>query len=268
MEQTHLVAVEAAHRVVLGEVEFLAAPFAIPVLTGPDAAQYLDAAGGLLPDLAEMSRALHEDAELGSDTQAMYVFPHLVDAPTLALMLPEQAQGTVTAAMVSDAVGIAEGHASRLDTLVPRPDLKRSSLAFVVGVVFTSACDHTALHLNRPGWWQGSAVRAQCEGLLVGQLAAGGIAMLARPLPMPAVGLRAALLAGLLELLVQFKAGHVPDVSVELLGADAVELTMDEPAPGAVVSISRMLVGEGFVEELINGLSARLDLSAVQMRMP
>lgn len=267
MKPSHLVPVEVAHPVVLGEVEALAAPFAMPVLTGLHAAQYLDASGGELPDLAELSRALHEDAGLGSDTQGVYVFSHLVDAPTLALMLPGPAQGTVTAAMVSDAAGIAEGQACRLAALVPRPDLKRSPLAFLVGVVFTSADDPGALRLNRPGWWQGSAVRAQCEELLTGQLAARGVATLARPLPMPAVGLRAALLAGLLELLVRSQSGHAPDVSVERLGADMVELTMDGPEPGAVISISRVLVGEDFVEELLDGLCARLNLSALRVHL-
>lgn len=266
MKQTHLVLASAVHSAIVDGTQYVAAPFAMPVLTGQQGAAVLEANAGVMPALEGVAQMLHIDADLGSDSQGLYVLPHLVDAPTLACMLAPEAQAVVAKAMVADARGAQAAQSSRLAAMVPRPCLRTAPLAFVVGAVFTEADGDAPLLLNCQDWWQRSNVRRQCEALLAMQFAQHGVALPAYPLPSPPAQLREALRSGLVEVLMQFRVGEA-NVSLNLNGPDVVRLTFETPAPGAVISISRALVGEGFVEDMLNSLAPRTDLSEVHARL-
>jgi hypothetical protein len=265
MENFHLMPADHQFGVTLGPNEYVIAPFAIPILVNEYGAEVLDQAGGEILDLSSLAQALHFEAGLGTSAQGLYLMPHLVDAQTLARMVPDEAQSLIAAAMVADAFGAAEGAPSSLPPLVPRPLLARAPLGFVLGGVFRDATEPDILSLNRPGWWQRSTARRSCEAAIARQLPIHWTAAPAAPAAMPvaACGLREALLAGLIELLAPKQIMPPSTVALELSGADLVHMKTDWPSVEAKVSISRRLLGDQFVDDLLHMLGGQLDMATV-----
>lgn len=262
MENFHLMPADHLFGVTLGSHEYVVAPFAVPILVGAHGAELLDQAGGEILNLHSLAQALHFEAGLGTNEQGLYLMPHLVDAPTLARMVPDEAQSLVAAAMVVDALGAMEGSPSSLARLVPRPSFARAPLAFVLGGVFCDAIQPDILSLNRPGWWQRSTARRSSEAAIAHQLL---VRWTAAPATMPVAGcgLRDALLSGLTELLAPNQTISPSEVALELSGPDLVHMETGWPSVEAKVSISRRLLGDQFVDDFLRMLGGRIDMATV-----
>lgn len=251
--KTHLQPVGAVVPVVHGECEWVAAPFAIPILPGTACAEFLDSTGGVLPDTASIARVLHHQAELGTESQGLYLFPRVIDAATLVRLLEPQARATITEAMVADVIETAGGEASKLAPLIPAPDFTSAPLMFMLGAVFADQLSPHPLHLSRPSWWQKSAVRQECESMFCGQFAERGIPTPLSPMPAGASELHDALQFGVVELLSGGTGGIPGELQVHL--QDAATVSLDVGSTRVVLPLREL--GEVFVEDIINAVALR-----------
>ena len=253
MNSLHMQSAAPLHAVRVNLRDFVAAPFALPVLPGWYAAGELSEMGGTLPDAGAVARTLHERAGLGSDTQMLYVFHRLIDSSTLARLLAPTGQRTMAEAMCADALTIASGGQSQLDALIPHAELRGAPLGFLVGTVFTDAMHVHPLTFPRKGWWPHSAAREDIETQLAIQLAALGIPLAQHPTPSAPTGFGDALVDGLVAIL-HARAGQAkaaPRVMLE--GRDTVHITFGDQ--GSRISLSRSTVGDAVLEHLLDELS-------------
>lgn len=258
MNSLHLQPIFNPLPVILGEYECVALPFALPVLPGLAAAEELQARDGFLPDLISIASVLCEDAALGSPSQGLYIAPRVLDSTRLAQLLPEAAQQTIAEAMVADALEVAAGRPSRLEPLLPAPQLETSPLAFLIGVVFREYGSREPLQITRPGWWPTSAARTRCESMLGGQLAELGISVPFEMIPAAPAALEESLINGLLAILLADTAATVDDLSVVLEDADVHRIQASTHPDGPVLRLSRQLLGQERLEQLLDEAAARL----------
>lgn len=258
MNSLHLQPVFNSLPVILGEYECVALPFALPVLPGIAGAQELQARQGVLPDLCSIASVLHEDAALGSASQGLYIAPRMIDAARLGLLLPEAAQQTIAEAMVADALEVAAGRPSRLEPLLPPPQLENSPLAFLVGVIFREFGHREPLQITRPGWWNQSEVRRRCESMFGGQLAELGLPVPFEVMPAAPSAMDQALINGLLAVLLADATATVENLSVVMESSDIFRIQASADPDGPVLRLSRHLLGRELLEQLLDEAAARL----------
>lgn len=243
--------------VVLGECEYVATPFAIPVHAGAACADFLDLTGGRLPDIESVAKVLHHQAHLGSDTQGFYLFPRVIDTLTLAQLLQPHACATIAEAMVADVMETSTGAPSRLTPLIPAPSFQAAPLMFLLGAVFMDPLCPDLLQLSRPGWWARSQVRQDCESMFCGQFAELGIPTTISPMPVGACELHDALRDGIVEFLTNGQQDSSGDLEVKLQDAKTVSISMTSATRSQSVSLPLRALGEAFVEDLINAVAVR-----------
>ena len=156
--------------------EFIAAPFAMPLVLDSRSAALQDQHLGAFLDLRPIDMLLANTVGLVWEDQFLYVFPFVLDAGGLGRMLAPTALEAATEGLCNAWHHSANRQPSGIERLIPRASLGALPLAFIVGVVITQPVSDLTPFTVSPRWRHRSAAQIKAEAVLNEQLEAAGIA--------------------------------------------------------------------------------------------